>query len=79
MGKVQSVYKAIEKVKVKDQYCACISHFIEIKKQAGGYYEALYDSFRFGYLQGMKAAKAEMNRGGGYKRWQQIQISVALI
>ena len=28
-------------------------------------YDLMVCSFRFGYLQGMKAAKAEMKRGGG--------------
>lgn len=64
MGKVRSVYKVIEKVKVNKQYYACVSHFSEIREHAGGYFEALYDSFKFGYLQGMKAAKAEMKKGG---------------
>lgn len=64
MGKVHSVYKAIEGVELNKNYSACISHFMEIREHSGGYVDALFDSFKFGYLQGMKAAKAEMKKGG---------------
>ena len=63
MSRIKSVYSAIERVEVKDQYSACLSNFIEIKERSNGYFDALYDSFRFGYLQGMKALKAEMRQG----------------
>lgn len=34
----------------------------EIQNTYSGSYDAIYCSFRFGYLQGMKAARSEMKR-----------------
>lgn len=62
MARVKSVYKAIEGIKVNEKYAMTTSHLQEIREHAKGYFSALSDSFDFGYLQGMKAAKAEMKR-----------------
>lgn len=64
MARVKSVYKAIEGIEVNEKYAMCISNLYEIKEHTKGYFDAISDSFEFGYLQGMKAAKAEMKRGG---------------
>lgn len=64
MARVKSVYKAIEGIEVNEKYAMCVSHLFEIKEHAKGYFDAISDSFDFGYLQGMKAAKAEMKSRG---------------
>lgn len=64
MARVKSVYKAIEGLKVNEKYAMCVLNIQEIKEHTKGYYDAMSDSFDFGYVQGMKAARAEMKRGG---------------
>ena len=64
MARVKSVYKAIEGIEVDERYAMTVTHLEEIRNHAKGYFNAMSDSFDFGYLQGMKAAKAEMKRGG---------------
>lgn len=64
MAMVKSVYKAIEGIKVNERYEMRVSNMLEIREHAKGYADAISDSFNFGYLQGMKAAKAEIKSGG---------------
>ena len=64
MSRVKSVYKAIEKVELNKYYSITLSQLQEIRECARGYFGAIGDSFTFGYLQGMKAAKAEMKKKG---------------
>lgn len=65
MSRVKSVYKAIEKVELNKYYSITLSQLQEIRTCARGYFGAIGDSFTFGYLQGMKAAKAELKKKGG--------------
>lgn len=62
MGRIKSVHKVIENLEVKEAYAPCVSHFEEIKQNGHGIWDMMWDSFKFGYLQGMKAAKAERRR-----------------
>lgn len=64
--------------KINPYYVLRTNELMELHNGSEDWFHAIVNSFRYGYMQGMKAAKAEMNRGG-HKRWQQIQISVALI
>lgn len=62
MARVKSVYKAIEKLEINENYGMCVAHLSEIKEHAKSQFDVICDSFNFGYLQGMKAAKAEKRR-----------------
>lgn len=64
MARVKSVYKAIENLEINENYAMCITHLSEIREHANSQFDVICDSFDFGYLQGMKAARAEMRRGG---------------
>lgn len=46
-------------------YDANLRDLLTIRDNAKGEYDLIYDGFVFGYAQGMKAAKAEMRKGGG--------------
>lgn len=62
MAKIKSVYTSIAGFEINEKYDMTSTHVFEIEEHSGGYYDAICDSFKFGYLQGMKAAKAEMKR-----------------
>lgn len=62
MGKMKNIYKMIEKVKTDPAYTMTGPQLFEIANHSEDRYSHVYDGFRFGYLQGMKAAKAERRR-----------------
>ena len=62
MGRIKSVYKAINNLKMAEGYVPYISNFDEIRRNGKDDWDRMWDSFKFGYLQGMKAAKAERRR-----------------
>ena len=49
---------------INPYYDMTVNNAKEIHEVYGGGLDAICCSFRFGYLQGMKAAKAELKRGG---------------
>lgn len=49
---------------INPHYDMTVNNVKEIHEVYGGSFDTICCSFRFGYLQGMKAAKAEMKRGG---------------
>ena len=49
---------------INPRYDMTVNNVKEIHEVDGGSFDTICCSFRFGYLQGMKAAKAEMKRGG---------------
>jgi hypothetical protein len=49
---------------INPHYDMTVNNVKEIHEVYGGSFETICCSFRLGYLQGMKAAKAEMKRGG---------------
>lgn len=49
---------------INPHYDMSCENMREIYDTYGGSFDVICCSFRFGYLQGMKAAKAEMKKGG---------------
>ena len=49
---------------INPRYDISCENIREIHDIYGGSFEAICCSFRFGYMQGMKAAKAEEKKGG---------------
>jgi len=45
-------------------YTLRMRDILEIRDNSGDWFRSIDDAFRFGYLQGTKAAKAEMKRKG---------------
>lgn len=50
---------------INPRYDMTVNNVKEIHEVYGGSFDTICCSFRLGYLQGMKAAKAELKRGGG--------------
>lgn len=48
--------------KINPRYNLTCENIQEIHREYGGNFESICCAFKFGYLQGMKAAKAEMKR-----------------
>lgn len=49
---------------VNPKYDLTFENIMDIYKAYGGNFETISCSFRLGYLRGMKAAKANMKKGG---------------
>lgn len=62
MGRVKSIYKAIEGVEVPAGYDLDLGHLEELVQHTRDQVSLISDAFRFGYLQGQKAAKAAERR-----------------
>lgn len=58
MGRVRSVYRAIESVEIPTGYDLDLGHLEELIQHTHDQARMIGDAFRFGYLQGQKAAKA---------------------
>lgn len=58
MGRVKSIYKAIEGVEVPAGYDLDLGHLEELVQHTSDWMSVIGAAFRFGYLQGQKAAKA---------------------
>lgn len=58
MGRVKSIYKALEHVEVPAGYDLDLGHLEELVQHTSDWMSVIGDAFRFGYLQGQKAAKA---------------------
>lgn len=50
--------------KINPRYDMCASDVRAIEEMSYNEYDFKVNGFRFGYIQGMKAAKAEMKKGG---------------
>lgn len=50
--------------KINKHYLLNASEVAELYKGSDDWFHAICNSFRYGYMQGMKAAKAEMKKGG---------------
>ena len=59
MRTIRSVYKAINGLKVEESYGPNCENFFEIKDNSSDAFDWMWDSFRFGCLQGLKAAKTK--------------------
>lgn len=66
MANIKNVVEKAEatKRKINQRYSITIGNAIEIEEKSGDIFSIISNSFAFGYMQGMKAAKAEMRKGG---------------
>lgn len=66
MRNIKNVVQKAESMtgKINPHYDLSIGNEQEIREKSKGSTDMILYSFRFGYLQGMKAAKAEMRKGG---------------
>lgn len=58
---MELVKKSIGHIDIK--YDMCATNVLDIQKSSMNTYDLIVNGFRFGYMQGLKAAKAEMKRG----------------
>lgn len=64
-----SIKNAVEKAeaakrKINRRYDITIGNMIEIGEKSDDIFSVISNSFAFGYMQGLKAAKAEVKKGG---------------
>jgi len=67
MGRIKNVIEKAEAMteKINPAYDISCMHVAEIYEGSGGdWYRSIANGFKIGYMQGMKAAKAEMKKGG---------------
>lgn len=66
MGRVKKTMQLVEKSigRINDNYGMCTENVEDIRKASRDFCDLICNGFRFGYMQGMKAAKAEMKKGG---------------
>lgn len=63
---IKNVTRIIEKSigKIDERYDMCVSDIEAIEKMSYSKYDFIANGFRFGYMQGLKAARAETKRNG---------------
>lgn len=61
MGRIVNTFQLIEQAKgnINSRYDICIKNAVDIESASKTTYEMIVNGFRFGYMQGMKAAQAE--------------------
>ena len=60
-----SIKNVVEKAEAaKRRYDITIGNMIEIGEKSDDIFSVISNSFAFGYMQGLKAAKAEVKKGG---------------
>lgn len=66
MARVKNTMKLIEESigRINARYDMRVRDVLDIKENSNDPFELICNSFRFGYTQGAKAAKAEMRKGG---------------
>ena len=66
MANIKNVIKKAKAMtgKINSRYDMGYDNIVEIYEGSQGWFDMISVSFKFGYLQGMKAAKAEMRKGG---------------
>lgn len=69
MARVKNTMNVIQNTEINTYYDASVLNFQEIKRNSKGIFDLIHNSFTFGYAQGMKAAKAEIQRGW-YNTWE---------
>lgn len=67
MARVKNVVEKAESMlgKIPERYTLSCGQMIELYEKSGDWFHIITNSFRFGYMQGVKATKAEASRGGG--------------
>lgn len=63
MSRCENIMEKVKAVQVNPRYDASRDDINTIKCNSNGQFEAICNGFSYGYLQGMKAAKAEMKGG----------------
>lgn len=63
---VRNTMKVIEQAKgiMNLKYEMHLNNVLDVRDASEDIYDMIFNGFHFGYMQGMKAAKAEMERGG---------------
>ena len=66
MARVKNTMKLINQAKIciNKNYSLYVSNIDDIYKASNDSFMLITNSFRFGYMQGMKAAKAELKKDG---------------
>lgn len=66
MAKVKNTMELCEQSigKINSRYDMCATNITDIYNASKDYYDLICNGFRFGYVQGMKAAKAEAKKCG---------------
>jgi hypothetical protein len=66
MGRIKNAMKIIEESvgKINVAYEMSVENIDQIYEASNDPFGMISNGFRFGYMQGMKAAKAEMRKGG---------------
>lgn len=62
MARVKNTIQLTKTVKVNPRYSMTTENMEDIKEASSNSFYMMVNSFRFGYMQGMKAAKAEMKQ-----------------
>lgn len=62
MARVRNTMKLIKQSVgfINGKYDMCVENMDDIRRESNDSYDLICNGFRFGYMQGMKAAKAEM-------------------
>ena len=63
MSRCKDIMGKIKAVQINPRYDASWNEIRTIKNSSDSQFEAICNGFNYGYLQGMKAAKAEMKGG----------------
>lgn len=66
MARIKNVLEKAESMigKINPRYDISVLQVAEIHQESGDWYRAITNAFRIGYMQGVKATKAEMKKGG---------------
>lgn len=64
MARVKNTMKLIDSSIgcIDDKYDMTYENMEDIRRESKGFYDLVCNSFRFGYMQGMKAARAEVKK-----------------
>ena len=65
MARVKNTMKMIEKTIgcINNSYDMCVENMNDIYRSSANCYDMICNGFRFGYMQGMKAARSEIMKG----------------
>lgn len=66
MARVRKTMELIQRSEgcINEKYDLYVENIRDIKDESANLFDMIINSFRFGYMQGRKAAKAEMRKGG---------------
>ena len=64
MGRIVNTFQLIEQAKgnINSRYDLCLKNAVDIEKASANSYEMIANGFRFGYMQGLKAAQAKRRK-----------------